>query len=91
MAGSFSRTTAFHPAMRLNTRAQSCQRRRHRECSATQELLHPAAQVIPALVNLKMHPTIWRLSDDGPGASRTVSIGRHPKASTNSDLGPRLS
>ena len=21
----------------------------------------------------------WRLSDDGPGASRTVSMGRHPK------------
>jgi len=25
----------------------------------------------------------WRLSDDGPGASRTVSMGRHPKPSTN--------
>ncbi|HUJ83933.1 MAG TPA: hypothetical protein VLW83_18765, partial [Candidatus Acidoferrales bacterium] len=24
----------------------------------------------------------WRLSDDGPGASRTVSMGRHPKPST---------
>src|SRR5215469_10860140 len=24
----------------------------------------------------------WRLSDDGPGASRTVSMGRHPKPCT---------
>jgi hypothetical protein len=24
----------------------------------------------------------WRLSDDGPGASRTVSMGRHPKPYT---------
>jgi hypothetical protein len=25
----------------------------------------------------------WRLSDDGPGASRTVSMGRHPKPITH--------
>ena len=60
MVGASSRTTTFYPAMWLNTRAlglQSCQRRRDRECSATREPLHPAAQLIPALVNLKMHPT----------------------------------
>jgi hypothetical protein len=25
---------------------------------------------------------LWRLSDDGPGASRTVTMGRHPKPFT---------
>ena len=52
MVGSSSRTTAFHEAMRLNTRAlglQSCQRKRYSRVLAEQ--LHPAAQVIPALVN----------------------------------------
>jgi hypothetical protein len=29
----------------------------------------------------------WRLSDDGPGASRTVSMGRHPKPYTTADIG----
>ena len=28
----------------------------------------------------------WRLSDDGPGASRTVSMGRHPKPITTTDI-----
>jgi len=28
----------------------------------------------------------WRLSDDGPGASRTVSMGRHPKPCTTPDI-----
>ena len=28
----------------------------------------------------------WRLSDDGPGASRTVSMGRHPKPITIGDI-----
>ena len=32
----------------------------------------------------------WRLSDDGPGASRVVAMGRHPKPFTAADvLGPR--
>jgi hypothetical protein len=49
---------AFYPAMRLNTRElgttlptepfESTRKRR--------ELLHQAAHLIPALVNLKMHP-----------------------------------
>jgi hypothetical protein len=29
---------------------------------------------------------LWRLSDDGPGARRSISIGRHPKPSTISDM-----
>ena len=28
----------------------------------------------------------WRLSDDGPGASRIVPIGRHPKPFTGADI-----
>jgi len=28
----------------------------------------------------------WRLSDDGPGASRIVPIGRHPKPFTRTDM-----
>ena len=29
----------------------------------------------------------WRLSDDGPGASRTISMSRHPKPITPPDIG----
>src|SRR6267143_875765 len=29
----------------------------------------------------------WRLSDDGPGASRIVPDGRHPKPFTEADIG----
>jgi hypothetical protein len=28
----------------------------------------------------------WRLSDDGPGASRVVAMGRHPKPFTMNEL-----
>jgi hypothetical protein len=28
----------------------------------------------------------WRLSDDGPGASRIVPIGRHPKPFTKAEV-----
>src|SRR5882757_5029727 len=30
----------------------------------------------------------WRLSDDGPGASRIVAMGRHPKTFTKADIAP---
>ena len=29
---------------------------------------------------------LWRLSDAGPGASGTISMGRHPKPYTNSEI-----
>src|SRR5215468_11157901 len=29
---------------------------------------------------------LWRLSDDGRAASRTISIGRHPKPCTRADF-----
>ncbi|HZA00802.1 MAG TPA: hypothetical protein VE665_00825, partial [Hyphomicrobiaceae bacterium] len=28
----------------------------------------------------------WRVSDDGPGASRVVAMGRHPKPFTEADI-----
>jgi hypothetical protein len=34
--------------------------------------------------DVRRHP--WRLSADGPGASRTISMGRHPKPITKGDI-----
>ncbi|MDF3036831.1 MAG: integrase [Paucimonas sp.] len=31
-------------------------------------------------------PARWRLSDDGPGASQIVAMGRHPKPFTRADI-----
>jgi hypothetical protein len=48
--------------------------------------LHSARQPSSPTSRAFLH---WRLSDDGPGASRIVPIGRHPKPFTNSEVGAR--
>lgn len=45
--------------------------------------LHSARQPSSPTSRAFLH---WRLSDDGPGASRIVPIGRHPKPFTEPDL-----
>jgi len=50
-----------------------------------------AAQSNPHSARQPSHPTSraflhWRLSDDGPGASRIVAMGRHPKPFTIAEV-----
>src|SRR5882762_2116175 len=45
--------------------------------------LHSARQPSSPTSRAFLH---WRLSDDGPGASRIVPIGRHPKPFTETEV-----
>jgi hypothetical protein len=56
-----------------------------KSCTRTHSREIPAASDAPPRYTSRgfLH---WRLSDDGPGASRIVPIGRHPKPFTISDM-----
>ena len=57
--------------------------RRFRTPSSAQSNLHSARQPSHSTSRAFLH---WRLSDDGPGASRIVPVGRHPKPFTKAAM-----
>src|ERR1700722_12625658 len=72
----------FYPCAKFVPYRKSCTRTHSRE--------------IPTASDAPPRPTSrgflhWRLSDDGPGASRIVPIGRHPKPFTSTEVRRRLS
>jgi hypothetical protein len=67
----------FYPAAKFVPYRKSCTRTHSREI--------PTASDVPPRHTSRgfLH---WRLSDDGPGASRIVPIGRHPKPFTKPEV-----